>query len=124
MPRESILVVDDEPGIRYHVTGILRRASYDVSEARDGADAIRLVAAAGEPVDLLVTDLVMPNMAGPELFHHLRRCNPGLKLLVMSGYGPDATTTCDSLLFGAAVLGKPFDRDALLAAVRGKLNAA
>jgi two-component system, cell cycle sensor histidine kinase and response regulator CckA len=83
---ESILIVDDEDDVRKLLVDVLRIGAYRVLEARDGEHAIKVAEAHTHPVDLLVTDIVMPGLSGMELADALRSKNPDLKVLFMSGY--------------------------------------
>jgi PAS domain S-box-containing protein len=83
---ETILVVDDEDDVRKLLVDVLRFGAYRVIEARDGEQALELALAHDSPVDLLVTDIVMPGMSGMELADALRSRSPDLKVLFMSGY--------------------------------------
>jgi two-component system, cell cycle sensor histidine kinase and response regulator CckA len=86
---ETILLVEDEAEVRRFVREMLRSEGYGVVEARDQADAIAFFGKAGQQVDLVLTDVVMPNMSGPELADRLRGLRPGVKILFMSGYARD-----------------------------------
>ncbi len=83
---ETLLLVEDEAAVRSSARRLLERQGYSVLEARHGADALRIVEESGRPIDLVVTDLVMPEMGGKELAERLRAHRPGLKVLFMSGY--------------------------------------
>jgi PAS domain S-box-containing protein len=83
---ETILVVDDEDDVRKLLVDVLRFGAYRVIEARDGEQALELATAHSAPIDLLVTDIVMPGMSGMELADALRSRSPDLKVLFMSGY--------------------------------------
>jgi CheY-like chemotaxis protein len=87
---ESILVVEDEEVVLKLVRSILERADYRVLTARNGADALRLMEEHREPVHLLLTDVVMPGMSGPQLVERLRERLPALRAVFMSGYAADA----------------------------------
>jgi signal transduction histidine kinase len=88
LPRgaETILVVEDEAGVRDLAGEFLRAAGYKVLEAHDGEDALEVVARYSGRIDLLLTDMVMPRMSGKKLAEHLRLTRPGLKVVLMSGY--------------------------------------
>jgi hypothetical protein len=115
---EVVLVVDDEPLVRRALSRALGSRGYTVLEAEGGAEALALVDARGQ-VDLLLADVVMPGMRGPELVRAFRARCPGRPALLMSGY-PDADgdgrVTVD--------LEKPLGPDALARAVRAALDAA
>ena len=85
----TILLVDDEDDVRSVMKSMLRQRGYNVLDASSGADAIRLLADHTGPVDMLVTDVLMPGMSGRELYEHLSRRQPGLKVLFVSGYSDD-----------------------------------
>jgi two-component system, cell cycle sensor histidine kinase and response regulator CckA len=120
-PAATILVVEDEAAIRSLMTRTLILAGYRVISAEDGVAALARVES--EPdIDLLVSDLVMPRMGGLELRDRLSRSRPGLRVLFVSGYAPDAGT---SSRLGAhdRLLHKPFRPPALLDAVAEGLAA-
>ena len=83
---ETILIVDDEDDVRKLLVDVLRIGSYRVLEARDAEQALEVTAAHASPIDLLVTDIVMPGMTGMELADAIRARSPDLKVLFMSGY--------------------------------------
>ena len=83
---ETVLVVDDEDDVRHLLADVLRIGAYNVLEARDAQQALELARGLGKPVELLVTDIVMPGLTGMELADALRDLNPRLKVLFMSGY--------------------------------------
>jgi len=112
VPAGTILVAEDEAGIRELMTHTLQRAGYRVVSATDGVDAMDR-AAALEALDLLVTDVVMPRMGGLELRDRLTRCVPGLKVLFVSGYAP-MESGAENLIPGDDLLAKPFRPGALL----------
>jgi two-component system cell cycle sensor histidine kinase/response regulator CckA len=116
-----ILLVDDDPVVRAIARRILAHAGFEVLEAADAAQARAHVDAAHRPIDLLVTDIIMPGMRGPELARLLHESEPGLPVLFVSGYaGEDAL---DGLEPGrVAYLAKPFSIEALLEAVRELLQ--
>ncbi len=116
-PRETILLVEDEPAVRQLFAQALTRAGYRVHEARNGQEALKLFDQFGETIDLLLTDMRMPYMGGGELAHQLRARRLTLKLICISGY-PGAMD--DDL--GADFLAKPFSRDDLLNKVREVLD--
>jgi two-component system, cell cycle sensor histidine kinase and response regulator CckA len=116
---ETILVVEDEATVRNVVVRSLRSRGYEVLEAKDGEDALLVAERHNAPVHLVVTDVVMPHMNGTELFHHLRRWYPRMRVLFISGYArsaipPEAFEEGK----GAAFLAKPFTIEQLLNEVR------
>jgi PAS domain S-box-containing protein len=120
---ETILVVEDEEGVRKLVRSILQRNGYRVLEAKDGADALR-VAEQQPNIDLLLTDVVMPHMSGAVTAMRLLAIRPGLKLLYMSGYTDNAVVLHGVLRSEAAFVQKPITPNALLAKVREVLDSS
>lgn len=116
----TILLIDDEQSVRSIVLRILRRAKYNVLEAENGADALRLAESHQGPIDLVVSDMYMPGLRGPEVVEKLSATRPGLKVLFMSGYADqDASRT--GIPPGANFLHKPFTGQDLAAAVQNAL---
>lgn len=87
---ERVLVVEDEPLVREIAVRSLKRAGYHVLDAANGREALDLAAKDGGPIDLLLTDLVLPGQNGRELANEFRRGHPGARVLFASGYTPDA----------------------------------
>jgi len=83
---ETILLVEDEQGVRDLVRDVLQARGYTILEARHGIEALAVARRHRGPIDLLLTDVVMPRMGGPELAECLAARQPGLKVLYMSGY--------------------------------------
>ena len=113
--RETILVVDDESGIRELIRKILSRERYRVLEAGSAEDA--QAAARGQQIDLLITDVMLPGINGPELARRMQQAAPRLKALFISGHTGSAVIPP-----GAAFLAKPFTLAALLEKVRQTLD--
>jgi two-component system, cell cycle sensor histidine kinase and response regulator CckA len=116
-----VLVTEDEDTIRALARRILEREGFTVLEARDGREAIRVAAGYPAPIDLLVTDMVMPNVGGSELFAHLRILRPDLRVLFVSGYTDDDIIRRGLKDAGSAFLQKPFTARALAAAAHAAL---
>jgi two-component system, cell cycle sensor histidine kinase and response regulator CckA len=114
----SVLVVEDEDPLRRLVERILVREGYQVTVARHGADALRIVATLEQPIELVITDLVMPEVGGREVAEALRASNPSLPVLFISGYDPDPVVVDAGDQGNTAFLAKPFTGSALLARVR------
>jgi CheY-like chemotaxis protein len=112
-----ILLVDDEDDLRSIVRDILGAAGYTVLEAGDGAGALRIARETPAPIDLLVTDVVMPQLSGRELAQHLAQMHPETKVLYMSGHTDDAILRHGVSESSAAFLPKPFGPEALLQTV-------
>jgi DNA-binding NtrC family response regulator len=114
-----VLLVDDEQPVRQIATRILARHGYEVVAPETPEAALALVSAAAEhEFDLLVTDIVMPQMSGTDLASRALELQPGLKVLYMSGYSDRAGEVAGQ----AVLLAKPFDEQALLAKVREALT--
>ena len=101
---------------------ILERAGYKVLEARHGADALLLWRQHAAEIDVVVTDLVMPEMGGRALADALRAINPTMPILFMSGYSDDEVTRRGFADSRVAFLAKPFSADSLVGAVREALR--
>ncbi len=111
-----VLVVDDEETVRKFVSRVLTEAGYKTLTAEDGRSAIG-AAEQEEPFDLLVTDLMMPNMTGDELARRLRSTQPGLKVLYLTGYSDQLFKDKVTLWEDEAFLDKPCGVKGLLEAV-------
>lgn len=120
---ETILVVEDEAAVRSLVRRVLQKNGYRVIDASNGVEALRLVEAHAEPIHLLLTDVVMPEMGGRDLADRLGPQRPDMKVLFMSGYTDDAIVVNHVLQPGFAFLPKPFAPDALTAKVREALES-
>jgi two-component system, cell cycle sensor histidine kinase and response regulator CckA len=112
----SVLVVDDEEPVRKFVERVLRDAGYRTAMAGDGLEALE-VAAKLERLDILVTDVMMPQMAGSELARRLRQSQPTLKVLYLTGYADNLFKEKVTLWQDEAYLDKPCSIKSLLEAV-------
>jgi len=115
---ETILVVEDEAGIRALIRKILRRQGYEVLEASNGEEALKLAEGGAAGIDLLITDVMMPQMGGHELSDRLREQHGEMKVLYVSGYTDDAAIYAGNLPPGTAFLQKPFTLGSLLDKVK------
>ena len=120
---ETILLVEDEESVRQLVREVLQSKGYKVLEADRGDTALRVAAAHAGRIDLLISDIVLPGMAGQELGKQLLANNPVTKVLYLSGYTEEAVVHQGMLDAGAAFLQKPFMLQALARKVRDVLNA-
>jgi two-component system, cell cycle sensor histidine kinase and response regulator CckA len=121
---ETILLVEDNDAVRDLAAKALRRRGYIVHEARDADEAIDWAIAAGIRADLLVTDVVMPGLSGPNLAARLLQQNPRLRVLYMSGYSDDAAAVHGNFWGGVPLLQKPFTPGALAERVRMALDTS
>jgi DNA-binding response OmpR family regulator len=118
--QQSVLVVDDERAVREVVSTALTRAGFRVRAAATAEDALELERS--EPVDLLITDVILPKMNGPDLARMVRKRSPATRVLFISGYTGDASIGPDDLESGLAFLQKPFGAATVLARVRELLD--
>ena len=120
--RQTVLVVDDEPLIRRFAAEFLERIGYRVLLAENGVCALRALSEAGGNVDLILMDIVMPEMDGREAFYAVRKRYPDLKIILTSGY-TDSTVSQELLAAGALdFLAKPFDALDMVIAVQSALE--
>jgi two-component system cell cycle sensor histidine kinase/response regulator CckA len=119
---ETILLVEDEDVVREMATEILRDSGYRVLEAKHGPDALVLEKQHSGEIDLMLTDVVMPQMSGRELAEQLTPLRRDMKVLYMSGYTDDAIVHHGVLEEGTAFIGKPFTPTALARKVREILD--
>jgi two-component system cell cycle sensor histidine kinase/response regulator CckA len=120
---ETVLVVEDDDGVRKLTREFLKISGYTVLEARNGAEAIQIPARHAGPVDLLLTDVLMPGMNGREVAQQFVSLRPETKVLFMSGYTEDAITHLGILEPGVAFIEKPFSPDELARKVRRVLGS-
>jgi two-component system cell cycle sensor histidine kinase/response regulator CckA len=121
---ETILLVEDEAGVRAVLRRILVRQGYTVIEAANGREALDLVASHAGDIDLVVTDVVMPEMSGRVFAEELEARHPGQRVVFMSGYTDDEILRRGLLTPGRMLLEKPFTAERLLEAVRVALRGA
>src|SRR5262249_49411542 len=115
--RNAILIAEDNEGVRALTVRILTGAGYRVFEGCDGVDALETLRSLPEPVDLLISDVMMPRMNGSELTAQFQQMQPGTPILLISGY-MDEDTVHRAFNEPDAILAKPFTPDALLSRVR------
>jgi two-component system cell cycle sensor histidine kinase/response regulator CckA len=119
---ETILLVEDETGIRELASHFLGGQGYMVLTAMDGNEALRIAEGHEDLIHLLVTDIVMPNVGGTELAQRLRQVRPEIKVLFMSGYPDHPAIASGDVGVQTAVLQKPFLLDTLAHKVRSLLD--
>ncbi len=121
---ETILLAEDEDGVRNFTVRTLEAAGYRVLPAADGEDALSIYEKRCDGIDMAVLDVVMPNLGGREVHDHIRAHDPDLPILFCSGYDSETIHTRFILDEGLQLLPKPFDSEQLLRRVRTLLDAA
>jgi two-component system cell cycle sensor histidine kinase/response regulator CckA len=119
---ETVLLVEDEPGVRRLSRRILDKAGYRVLEAANGDDAERLFAQHAASIDLVVTDVIMPGCGGPELLRRLQVHAPALRVLYMSGYTEESVARTTGIDRGLPFVQKPFTAAEFVRQVREALD--
>jgi CheY-like chemotaxis protein len=119
---ETVLLVEDEDGVRALVRQVLHKHGYNVLEARNGGEALLMCERHQGDIDMLLTDVVLEQMGGRELAERLLKVRPEMKVLYVSGYADDAIVHHGVLKPGMAFLQKPFTTEALARKVRFVLD--
>ena len=117
-----VLLVEDEDAVRGFAVEALKRQGYEVLQASSGVEALEVLAASDKPVDLVVSDVIMPEMDGPTLLKELRRTKPDLKFIFMSGYPDDAFKNTLDPDTEFAFLQKPFSLVQLATKVKEQIS--
>jgi two-component system cell cycle sensor histidine kinase/response regulator CckA len=120
-PAARLLIVDDDASVLQYVNEVMRHAGYATELARDGMEALEM-AEDGGPFDLLLTDELMPRMLGHELARRLRKREPNLRVLYLTGYSDRLFSEKGRMWEHEAFLDKPSSADGLLEAVSLLLN--
>ena len=120
---ETVLLVEDEAAVRLLTANVLRTLGYHVLEATDGAEAICAAQMSTRPIDLMITDVVMPHLGGREAVERIRATQPKLRVLFVSGYTDDAIVRHGVLQAETPFLHKPFTPPMLAKKVREVLDA-
>jgi CheY-like chemotaxis protein len=121
---ETILLVEDEAAVRTLAKKILSQKGYRVLEASDGAIALRIAAAHVGEIDLVLTDVAMPNLGGRGMVEELRELSPGIRVLFMSGYPKEEIFPDKGSANRIPYLQKPFTGETLFSEVRSALDYA
>jgi two-component system cell cycle sensor histidine kinase/response regulator CckA len=121
---ETVLLVEDEEQVRTIALSILRRQGYNVIPAQNGGEALLVCERHPQPIDLLLTDVVMPHMSGPELAKRLAVTRPRMRVLCMSGYTDDSIVRHGVLDARVAFIQKPITPASLAKKVREVLDGA
>ena len=116
-----VLLVEDEDAVRSFAIEALKRQGYEVLEATTGAEALEIMEEMDKPVDLVISDVIMPEMDGPSMYKVMRETNPDLKIVFMSGYPDDAFKNSLDPDTKFAFLQKPFSLAQLAAKVKEEL---
>jgi CheY-like chemotaxis protein len=119
---ETVLIVDDDPAVLQVASKVLRRGGYRALEARGGPEALRVVEQVEGKIDLLLTDIVMPDMNGRALSETLSARYPHVRVLFMSGYTEDEVILKGVRIAEVNFISKPFTIDGLRAKVREVLD--
>jgi two-component system cell cycle sensor histidine kinase/response regulator CckA len=119
---ETILLVEDDQNLRTVVARMLERFGFTVLTATNGRQALAICDTHAATIDLLITDVIMPELGGPELVEHLAERGVFLRVLYMSGYSDQALLRRIAFSPTTQLLRKPFTLDALLKAVREILD--
>lgn len=117
----TVLVVDDDPDVAEVVKDILASRGYRVMTAHDSGDALLLVDAHHDPIDLLLADVLMPGLNGQDLVESVRARWPRMRVLLMSGYALEDLAARGLLPLDAPLLRKPLTVESLISAVRDAL---
>jgi CheY-like chemotaxis protein len=121
---ETVLLVEDEPLVRDIAKSALSDQGYQVLEAENGEEAVAVAREHGAPIELVLTDVVMPKMGGRELVEQLRKVRPSIRVLYMSGYTAASIDEQDVVEPGTSFLRKPFALAEMLGKVREVLDGA
>ncbi len=119
---ETVLVVEDETNVRKMIVRTLKNKGYTVLEASNGYEALKIVEKSDAEFNLLLTDVIMPQIGGKELYENLKKITPSTKVLFVSGYTDNAIVNNDFLEAGIQFLQKPFSTSALLRKTRDVLD--
>jgi PAS domain S-box-containing protein len=122
--KETILVAEDQPDLRWMICQFLQELGYSVLEATDGRDAVALAEHYRGPIDVVVTDVVMPHVRGPEVIRRIKGSRPDVRVIFMSGYTEGEVDSVDiESAPEMRLLQKPFELDFLAAKIREVLGA-
>ena len=121
---ELILIVEDEPVVRRLAVLGLRAQGYTVVEASNGVEALEVAGRIGTDLDIVISDVVMPGISGPELMKRLATMAPNARRLLVSGHAESTVLPAGLIEAGAAFLSKPFTPERLARKVREVLEAS
>lgn len=123
-PGGTILLVEDDEQVRGFVRTLLVKDGYKVLEAADGMEGLEVAARHEGPIDLLVSDMLLPELSGFDLAQQLQPRYPNMKVLFMTGYVEGDIVQRCTVELGASFLDKPFQPNVLLSHVRGAVSAS
>ncbi|MGD8624750.1 MAG: PAS domain S-box protein [Anaerolineae bacterium] len=121
--KKTVLVVEDDVNVRMLAVRVLDSYGYHVLEAENGREGLRLCEEYGGPIDVLITDVIMPQMSGHELVEKLQLDRPSMAVLYMSGYADDALPAAGGRTVDRVFLAKPFTAESLIHKVQAALQA-
>ena len=119
---DTVLLVEDQDAVREVLGAALKRAGYSLLEAANGEDALSVASDHPGKISIVVTDVVMPKLGGPDLYRRLIKMRPGIKVLFMSGYAEEQVRKC-GVEGESAFLEKPFSLGHLTRTVRSLTEA-
>jgi two-component system cell cycle sensor histidine kinase/response regulator CckA len=123
-PSESVLIVEDNEAVRSMLCRVLRTSGYRVLEAANANAALQVCAAQPLAIDMLISDVVMPEMSGIDLATELKRAHPSMRVLLMSGYSGTAMMRHGEIRSDIPFLEKPFNPETITRKVREVLDQA
>jgi two-component system, cell cycle sensor histidine kinase and response regulator CckA len=120
---ETILIAEDDPMVRSLAVRVLKIAGYQPMTAADGAEAVTLFEQHSESIDLLLFDVVMPQLSGRDAYEKIKAIKPSIPAVFCSGYDPETAQVGFVMQDNLKLIQKPFDPDVLLGAIREVLDA-
>ena len=119
---ETLLVVEDDDSVRTFTVRMLTTLGYNVLSAVDGQKGLELFKSEASRINMVITDMIMPNMTGKQFVEAVRQINKDIKIMFVSGYSPDDTEDGMSLDRNVAFFQKPYTRDQLSKKIRDVLD--
>lgn len=119
---ESLLVVEDDDSVREFSIRMLKGLGYNVFSASNGQEALEMFKNQASQINMVITDMVMPNMTGAQFVEAARQIDKDIKIMLVSGYGPDDTEDGIALGKSVAFFQKPYTRDQLSKKIRDVLD--
>ena len=119
---ETLLVVEDDDSVREFTMRLLRSLGYKVLSAPDGQKGLELFKSQASQINMIITDMIMPNMTGRQFVEAVRQIDGNMKIMFVSGYSPDDTTDGMAIGDSVAFFQKPYTRDELSKKIRDVLD--